>query len=232
MRMKAMVDLQTNMENLEKIIVQKDFVIYGMRRTLDKAFGLLESGAAEKLRKEHDSLLTTEQEMSVREDRERFYLALQMELEKQVKENASLQKAVKSYESAVEKLTEKFKEEKNAQKAKEDIVEQYLQQAKKDHQIEIENMQECIRTLREQLGQVGRNGGRLSQVVNMMPTALHTSVSDTTMDAVTEKLKKEVAELQLKLKIELNEKKSQKLQADTLVKQYDSNRQLEMDKLI
>ena len=37
-----------------------------------------------------------------------------MELEKQVKENASLQKAVKSYESAVEKLTEKFKEEKNA----------------------------------------------------------------------------------------------------------------------
>ena len=65
----------------------------------------------------------------------------------------------------------------------------------------------------------------------MMPTALHTSVSDTTMDAVTEKLKKEVAELQLKLKIELNEKKSQKLQADTLVKQYDSNRQLEMDKL-
>ena len=60
MRMKAMKDLQTNMENLEKIIVQKDFVIYGMRRTLDKAFGLLESGAAEKLRKEHDSLLTTE----------------------------------------------------------------------------------------------------------------------------------------------------------------------------
>ena len=52
------------------------------------------------------------------------------------------------------------------------------------------------------------------------------------MDAVTEKLKKEVAELQLKLKIELNEKKSQKLQADTLVKQYDSNRQLETDKLI
>ena len=66
-----------------------------------------------------------------------------------------------------------------------------------------------------------------------MPTALQTtSNSDTTMDAVTDKLKKDVAELQLRLKIELNEKKSQKLQADTLVKQYDSNRQLEMDKLI
>ena len=52
------------------------------------------------------------------------------------------------------------------------------------------------------------------------------------MDAITEQLKKEVIELKLKLKIETNEKKSQKLQADTLVKQYDSNRQLETDKLI
>ena len=60
MRMKAMVDLEINMENLEKIIVQKDFVIDGLRRTLDKAFGFLEAGAAEKLRKEHDSLMTTE----------------------------------------------------------------------------------------------------------------------------------------------------------------------------
>ena len=42
MRMKAMVDLEINMENLEKIIVQKDFVIDGLRRTLDKAFGFLE----------------------------------------------------------------------------------------------------------------------------------------------------------------------------------------------
>ena len=60
MRMKAMVDLETNMENLEKIIIQKDFVIDGLRRTLDKAFGFLEGGAAEQLRKEHDSLITTE----------------------------------------------------------------------------------------------------------------------------------------------------------------------------
>ena len=39
----------------------------------------------------------------------------------------SLQKKIKSYESAVEKLTLKIKEEKQEQKAKDQIIEQYLQ---------------------------------------------------------------------------------------------------------
>ena len=52
MRMRAMADLEINMDHLEKIIVQKDSVIEGLRLTLDKALQFLETGAADKLRKE------------------------------------------------------------------------------------------------------------------------------------------------------------------------------------
>ena len=89
-RMKAMADLETNMENLEKIIVQKDYVIDGLRRTLDKAFSYLEGGAADKLRKEHDSLLTEtdtailkeEKESSLLEEKEKRNSKLQMIIDK------------------------------------------------------------------------------------------------------------------------------------------------------
>ena len=52
MRMKAMADLEMNMDRLEKIILQKDHVIDGLRNTLDKALRCLEGGAADNLRNE------------------------------------------------------------------------------------------------------------------------------------------------------------------------------------
>ena len=58
MRMRAMADLEIHMGHLEKIIVQKDGVIEGLRLTLDKALRFLETGAAEKLRKEQESFLS------------------------------------------------------------------------------------------------------------------------------------------------------------------------------
>lgn len=63
---------------------------------------------------------------------------------------------IKSYESAVEKLKDKRLEQKREQKAKDEIVEQYLQQIKKDHEIEVENLNDYIRELQESGG--GRTG--------------------------------------------------------------------------
>ena len=49
----------------------------------------------------------------------------------------------------MEKLKEKRLEERREQKAKDEIVEQYLQQIKKDHEAEISNMNEYITELQE-----------------------------------------------------------------------------------
>ena len=57
-RMKAMAELETHMDHLEKIIVQKDRVIDGLRFTNEKALRYLEAGAAEQLRREYDSFLS------------------------------------------------------------------------------------------------------------------------------------------------------------------------------
>ena len=44
LKMKALADLEANMERLEKIIVQKDLVIEGLKRQVDKALTRLENG--------------------------------------------------------------------------------------------------------------------------------------------------------------------------------------------
>lgn len=59
----------------------------------------------------------------------------------------SLQKKIKSYESAVEKLTLKIKEEKQEQKAKDQIIEQYLQQTRQDHELEMQDLKQYVREL-------------------------------------------------------------------------------------
>ena len=58
----------------------------------------------------------------------------------------SMKKALRSYESAVEKLQNKRAEERREREAKDQIVEHYLQQMKADHEFEIQ-------ALHEQLGQ-------------------------------------------------------------------------------
>ena len=60
---------------------------------------------------------------------------------------ASLAKTIKSYESAVETLKKKRVDEKRDRKAKEAIFEQYLQQTRSDHAIELQNLQEEIKEL-------------------------------------------------------------------------------------
>lgn len=53
-------------------------------------------------------------------------------------------KTIKSYESAVEILKEKRDSEKREQKAKDEIVQQFLQQTKTDHELELVNLQEYV----------------------------------------------------------------------------------------
>ena len=43
-KLKALQDLESNMERLETIINQKDIVIDGLRKQLDKALSCLEKG--------------------------------------------------------------------------------------------------------------------------------------------------------------------------------------------
>ena len=49
----------------------------------------------------------------------------------------SQSKTIKSYESAIEKLKERRESERREKKAKDKIVEQYLQQTKKDQENEL-----------------------------------------------------------------------------------------------
>ena len=84
------------MDRLEKIIIQKDYVIDGLRQNLDKALKCLEGGVAEKLKEESNNLLT---------DEENATSYLKYELKKKNKEIKGLQKTIQSYESAVEILT-------------------------------------------------------------------------------------------------------------------------------
>ena len=44
MKLKALADLEVNMDHLEKIIVQKDEVINGLKDQLEKALRRLEGG--------------------------------------------------------------------------------------------------------------------------------------------------------------------------------------------
>ena len=44
MKLKALADLEANMDNLEKVIVQKDAVIDGLKKQLNLALTRLENG--------------------------------------------------------------------------------------------------------------------------------------------------------------------------------------------
>ena len=68
-----------------------------------------------------------------------------------LQKNAQQQKSLTSYQSAIETLTQKWKEDKKDRKAKESIVEAYLSQVKKDKEIEIENLNGRIITLESDL---------------------------------------------------------------------------------
>ena len=68
-----------------------------------------------------------------------------------LQKNAQQSKTVTSYQSAIETLTQKWKEEKKDRKAKNQIVEQYLQQVKEDNRIENENLNARIASLESDL---------------------------------------------------------------------------------
>ena len=55
-----------------------------------------------------------------------------------------MKKSIKSYESAIDKLSNKREDERRERKAKDQIVEQYLQQMKIDHELEVRVLNEQI----------------------------------------------------------------------------------------
>ena len=60
----------------------------------------------------------------------------------------------------MEKLTQKRSDDKKEQKAKDKIIEQYLQQTKQDHALELNNMHEYIAELQE--GKASSNGATVA----------------------------------------------------------------------
>ena len=100
MKLKALADLEANMDNLEKVIVQKDSVIDGLKSQLELALTRLENNTTTTL----DHTPNAELQKDEWRKREKVLLTKVSELKTQ---GTSLQKTIKSYESAVEKLTQK-----------------------------------------------------------------------------------------------------------------------------
>ena len=104
MKMQALSDLETNMDQLQRIIEQKDEVIDGLKRSLDKALTRLENGEGS----------------SPSKVRQMPKVINKYELEIRC---AALEKTIQSYDQAVKILTQKHNQERRDQKAKEKIVE-------------------------------------------------------------------------------------------------------------
>lgn len=118
------------------------------------------------------------------------------------------EKTVKSYESAVEILTQKRKDQKKDQKAKNQIVEQYLSHLKKDHENEVKSLNEYIKILTENSNSAeatGKNSGDVSA----LPTLAEFTKQKKQMIHY-EELKVENAKL--KVKIEKFEEQAAELQ--------------------
>ena len=136
-KLKALHDLESNMERVESIITQKDSIIDGLRRQLDKALICLEKGGRLAVQADELPAGSSSKDKS-RESRyqEKFQLLNE--------KYQSVKKSIKSYESAIDKLSNKREDERRERKAKDQIVEQYLQQMKIDHELEVRVLNEQI----------------------------------------------------------------------------------------
>ena len=139
------------MNRLENIITDKDAVIAGLKTQLTKAITRIENGESPLNKQKSMPSTSNENQDNVRQ-RSKSRESRSEKLKTLTAQNASLQKNIKSYESAVEKLTQMRVEDKREQMAKDKIVEQYLEEIKADHVQQINEFNDYIAELKQGKG--------------------------------------------------------------------------------
>ena len=146
MRLQALQDLEANMNRLQGIIEQKDEIITALKQQLNEALikleltGELTDGASFNIsnqgsllrsrtiafgRNKKDASRSDHSPDVSNNDAGDPHVAIQLarQLRQSMTKCTQLGKTIKSYESAVEKLTQRYNQRKREQKAKDEIVE-------------------------------------------------------------------------------------------------------------